>query len=92
MARGPLRSGLRQPAGCGGGDRRRTAVTASADENSDLFWGLRGAGANLGIVTRFDYRLHPIGQVLGGMVVYPMSNGRAALRLFDDFADYAPMR
>jgi FAD/FMN-containing dehydrogenase len=65
-------------------------LTASADENSDLFWGLRGAGANLGIVTRFDYRLHPIGQVLGGMVIYPMSNGRAALRLFDDFADSCP--
>ena len=65
-------------------------LTASADENSDLFWGLRGAGANLGIVTRFDYRLHPIGQVLGGMVIYPMSNGRAALRLFDDFADTCP--
>ena len=65
-------------------------LTASADENSDLFWGLRGAGANLGIVTRFDYQLHPIGQVLGGMVIYPMSNGRAALRLFDDFADTCP--
>jgi FAD binding domain/Berberine and berberine like len=69
-------------------DGRQLAV--SPDENPDLFWGLRGAGANLGIVTRFDYRLHPIGQVLGGMVIYPMSHGRAVLRLFDDFADSCP--
>jgi hypothetical protein len=69
-------------------DGRQLAV--GPDENADLFWGLRGAGANLGIVTRFDYRLHPIGQVLGGMVIYPMSHGRAALRLFDEFADTCP--
>ena len=65
-------------------------LAAGPDDNRDLFWGLRGAGANLGIVTRFDYRLHPIGQVLGGMVIYPLSHGRAALRLFDDFADFCP--
>lgn len=69
-------------------DGRQLAV--GPDENPDLFWGLRGAGANLGIVTHFDYRLHPISQVLGGMVIYPLSHGRAALRLFDDFADSCP--
>src|SRR5215217_8950524 len=41
-------------------------VTANADENADLFWGIRGAGANFGVVTSFKYQLHPIGSVLAG--------------------------
>ncbi len=43
-------------------------MTASTVENEDLFWGVRGAGANFGIVTSFEYRLHPVGQVLEGLV------------------------
>src|SRR3954453_28331 len=39
-------------------------VSANADENADLFWGIRGAGANFGVVTSFKYRLHPVGAVL----------------------------
>ncbi len=46
-------------------DGRRLEVSESA--NADLLWGLRGAGANLGIVTRLDYRLHPLGPVMGGV-------------------------
>jgi FAD/FMN-containing dehydrogenase len=65
-------------------------LTASAQENADLYWGLRGAGANLGVVTRLDYRLHPLGPVLGGMVIYSIDHGAAALRLFDDFSDTCP--
>jgi FAD/FMN-containing dehydrogenase len=61
---------------------------ASASENPDLFWGIRGAGANFGIVTSFEYRLHPVGPVLGGMVIYPMS--REALRFCDEFAASSP--
>ena len=65
-------------------------VMASADENADLFWGMRGAGANLGIATSFDYRLHPVGPVLGGLALYPLTHGRDALRVFDEFSSTAP--
>jgi FAD/FMN-containing dehydrogenase len=61
-------------------------VVASATENEDLFWGIRGAGANLGIETSFEYRLHPVGPVFGGMLVYPWARGREVLRIFDDFS------
>jgi FAD/FMN-containing dehydrogenase len=66
------------------------ALTASADENSELFWGMRGAGANLGIVTSFEYALHEVGPVLGGMVIYPISKGAEALRFFDEFSATCP--
>jgi FAD/FMN-containing dehydrogenase len=69
-------------------DGLRIEVTET--ENPDLLWGLRGAGANLGIVTRLDYRLHSLGPVMGGLVIYPMEHGHAALRLFDDFAATCP--
>jgi FAD/FMN-containing dehydrogenase len=65
-------------------------LTASAEGNADLYWGVRGAGANLGIVTWFEYRLHPVGPVLGGMVIYPMTRVSGALRLFDEFSATCP--
>ena len=67
-----------------------TVLKVSANENSDLFWGVRGAGANLGIVTSFEYQVHTVGPVLGGMVLYPMNEGGAALRLLDDFSSECP--
>jgi FAD/FMN-containing dehydrogenase len=65
-------------------------VVAAARENDDLLWGLRGAGANFGIVTSLEYRLHPVGPVLGGMAVYPLSQGKAVLQCFDEFSSTCP--
>src|SRR5437762_8244438 len=55
-------------------------LTASAEQNADLFWGLRGGGGNFGIVTSFEYRLHPVGPVLAGMVLHPMAQAGEVLR------------
>jgi hypothetical protein len=65
-------------------------VTANAEENADLFWAMRGAGANFGIVTSFEYQLHPVGPVVGGFVLYPVSQGKEALRFFHEFSATCP--
>ncbi|PXX97198.1 FAD-binding oxidoreductase [Halomonas sp. LBP4] len=65
-------------------------VTASADEHPDLFWGLRGGGGNFGVVTSFAYRLHPVGPVLGGELVYPLDRARDVLRFYRDWSSTAP--
>src|SRR5689334_7950863 len=65
-------------------------VTASADENADLFWGLRGGGGNFGVVTSFTYRLHPVGPMLGGMLVHPAARADAVLRHYRDVTSAAP--
>jgi FAD/FMN-containing dehydrogenase len=66
------------------------ALNASAQENADLFWGVRGGGGNFGVVTRFEYRLHPVERVWGGMVTYPVSQTREVLRFFREFTSTAP--
>ena len=66
-------------------------LKASELENEDLFWGLRGGGGNFGIVTSFEYRLHPIGPiVLGGMLLYPFSKVGELLRFWRDYLEEAP--
>jgi FAD/FMN-containing dehydrogenase len=65
-------------------------LTASADRNPELFWGLRGGGGNFGVVTSFEYRLHPVGPVLAGMVIHPISAAKAVLRFYRDFARGCP--
>jgi FAD/FMN-containing dehydrogenase len=64
--------------------------TVSAAENADLFWGVRGGGGNFGVVTSFEYRLHPVGPVLGGVMLYPFSKAREALTFYREFATAAP--
>jgi FAD/FMN-containing dehydrogenase len=65
-------------------------LTASAESNQDLFWGLRGGGGNFGIVTSFLFRAHPVSTVLGGLVVYPRDQAGAVLRHYRDFMVTAP--
>ncbi|WP_128545916.1 FAD-binding oxidoreductase [Larkinella soli] len=65
--------------------------TASETENPDLFWAIRGGGGNYGIVTSFEYRLHPVGPtILGGMVLHPQSEAREVLRFYREFARNQP--
>jgi FAD/FMN-containing dehydrogenase len=66
-------------------------LTGSATENADLFWGLRGGGGNFGVVTSFEYRLHPVGPaVLAGPVFHAGENAGEVLRFFRDYVGTAP--
>ena len=66
-------------------------VRASPDEHAGLFWSLQGGGGNFGIVTRFEYRLHPVGpEVLAGVVLYPAERAGAVLRSYRDCVAGAP--
>jgi FAD/FMN-containing dehydrogenase len=65
-------------------------LTASATEHPDLFWAVRGGGGNFGVVTAFEYRLHPVSQMLGGLLVYPMTHAKAVFRFYRDFTRNAP--
>ncbi|KPC62703.1 FAD-binding oxidoreductase [Streptomyces chattanoogensis] len=65
-------------------------VRADADENPELFWGLRGGGGNFGVVTRFGFRLHPVSGVVAGPLVHPAENAPAALRTARDWLAGAP--
>jgi FAD/FMN-containing dehydrogenase len=66
-------------------------LTASKDDNADLFWALRGGGGNFGVAASFDYRLHPIGPIVtGGLIAYPFSAAWDVLRFFRDVTASLP--
>ena len=66
-------------------------LTASKEENEDLFWALRGGGGNFGVAASFDYRLHPVGpMVTGGLIAYPFSAAWDVLRFFRDVTASLP--
>jgi FAD/FMN-containing dehydrogenase len=65
-------------------------VTASAEENQDLFWALRGGGGNFGVAASFEYQAHPVSTVYGGLVAHPVSRAREALAFFREFTQSAP--
>ncbi|HSR41248.1 MAG TPA: FAD-dependent oxidoreductase, partial [Longimicrobiales bacterium] len=70
-------------------DGRR--VRASEEENPDLFWGLRGGGGNFGVVTAFEFRLHPIGpEILTAQAFHPAGAAREVLEFYRDFTAGAP--
>lgn len=66
-------------------------VRASESENPDLFWGLRGGGGNFGIVTSFQFQLHPVGpEVLSGLIVFPFDQAKSVLTQFAQFTQTMP--
>ena len=66
-------------------------VHASADENPELFWGTRGGGGNFGIVTSFEFDLHPMQrQVIGGNIMFPRSEARQVLNFYSEYEGIAP--
>ena len=65
-------------------------VHASETENPELLWGLRGGGGNFGVVTEFEYRLHPVSQVFGGLVAWPADAGRDVLKFWREWSLTAP--
>jgi FAD/FMN-containing dehydrogenase len=66
-------------------------VTASETVNEDLFWALRGGGGNFGVVTQFEFHLHPVGpEILCGLVVYPFDQAREVLEQYRTFVSSAP--
>lgn len=66
-------------------------VKASERENADLFWGVRGAGGNFGIVTEFEFRLNPVGPtVLAGPIFWPLEKSAEVLRFYRDWIAEAP--
>lgn len=65
-------------------------VKVSDTENADLLWGLRGGGGNFGVVTEFNYRLHPVSFVFGGLVAFPLPAGKGVLQALRDYLPTVP--
>ena len=73
--------------------RGAQVVTADGDlveADESLLWGLRGGGGNFGIVTRFEFDVHPVSTILGGLLLFPLERGDEILRAFRDWAVEAP--
>ena len=66
-------------------------LRASAEENPELYWGVRGGGGNFGVVTSFDFRLHPMQrEVIGGFLIFPMSEAKSVLTFYSEYEALAP--
>lgn len=69
------------------GNKLRT----SKNENADLFWAIRGGGGNFGVVTEFEFELHPVGpEILAGFIVFPFSQAKQVLTQYQKFVESAP--
>jgi len=65
-------------------------LQASERENEDLFWALRGGGGNFGVVTSFEYALHPVKEIYGGPILFELSDAETVLKFYRDFIEDAP--
>lgn len=65
-------------------------ITASAESHPDLFWALRGGGGNFGVVTGFEFGLHPVTDVLAGMLIYPAEEAKAVLEFYREYTMSTP--
>ena len=66
-------------------------VTASEEENDDLLWGIRGGSSNFGVVTSYEFRLHPLGPtVLAGLALHPIDDAKDLIRGYRDYVESAP--
>ena len=66
-------------------------IHASDTENSDIFWAIRGGGGNFGVVTQYEFELHPVGpEILAGLIVFPFEQARQVLEQYREFAKSAP--
>jgi FAD/FMN-containing dehydrogenase len=66
-------------------------VRANEMENSDLFWAIRGGGGNFGVVTSFEFKLHPVGpEILAGLIVYPLEQAKQVLTRYRSFVEDIP--
>jgi FAD/FMN-containing dehydrogenase len=65
-------------------------LTASKSENDDLFWAIRGGGGNFGVVTSFEFRLHDLEPIIGGLAMYPESMLKDLLHFYRDYTETAP--
>lgn len=66
-------------------------IRASAEDDTDLFWALRGGGGNFGVVTKFEFQAHPVRDVTGGMILHPRSAMRDVMRAYRDVIETAPL-
>lgn len=65
-------------------------LTASNSKHQDLFWGLRGGGGNLGIATSFEFQLHPVAPMLGGILIHPLDKAAETIEFYDKFTRTCP--
>lgn len=66
-------------------------LKANEKENSDLFWAIRGGGGNFGVITSFEFKLHPVGpEILAGLLVFPFSEAKQVLKQYRDFIVTTP--
>lgn len=66
-------------------------MRASANENADLFWAIRGGGGNFGVITQFEFKLHAVGpEILAGLIIFPFAQARQVLTQYREFVKSAP--